>query len=176
MSTLDLVVAAHMRPNSDLSARIRKFGLTRGDLQLAKEQAREAGVWDRRASPSDLIAYFGQPMLAEPETLLYHLVLWPDHTFEFGVHEGGWVTHDGFALRRETPLPQRVALTSALGIFQVGWHTTTEVHRVLGPPETLQGWERMEDWFYRFPDQEQQIVLEFDFRLLTGLGSRAPIR
>lgn len=175
---LDLIIAATMRPNPDLAARLKKSSITPRDLQQARAQAIEGGVINRRISPSELIAYLGQPATTEPDSLKYDLNLWPDHTFEFGVHEAGWVTHNGFALRSDRPtrVPEQVPLSSVLPAFTVGLHTTSEVQLALGPPDTMHGWERMEDWFYRVPQSENHIVLEFDFRLLTGLGRRAPIR
>jgi hypothetical protein len=175
---LDLTIASQMRPHDALSSRLAELGLKRSILKATEKRAVEAGVVHQLRIPWMLIVdYFGEPGERGADHLTYELALWPAHQFRFGIHPQGWVTHDGFRLVSPTPVqvPELISSTEARKVFHPGHHTVAEVREAMRPPRLVQGWERMEDWYYAVGEGSRDLVLEFDFGLLTGIDQRTPI-
>jgi hypothetical protein len=174
---LDLILAAQMRGHIDLQGRLAARGISKNDLQVALRSAKDAGVIQRRVQPSELIAYIGRPNRDDPECLSYDLTLWPEHRFDFGIHEGGWILYRGFAVKQDVAsvaVPTLLSEGSARQAFRLGFHTRVHVQEVMGPAHIRQGWNGMEDLFYP-ADTDPMVVFEFDFGLLTGISARTPI-
>lgn len=176
---LDLTIASQMRPHAALSERLAELGLKRSILKVSAKRAAAAGVVKQIRIPWMLIVdYFGEPGARGADHLTYDLALWPGHQFRFGIHPDGWVTHDGFRLVSPTPVrvPAPLSLSEVRMVFHPGHHTVAEVRDVMSPPRLVQGWERMEDWYYTVGGPgSRDLVLEFDFGLLTGIDQRTPI-
>jgi hypothetical protein len=176
---LDLTIAAQMRPHADLFSRLDSLGLNRNLLKTIARTASQAGVIDRkRILWDDVVQYFGAPAHEGSDYAAYHLSLWPAHQFRFGIHEPGWVSQDGFELTVPEAMPiavSEVQIHHLTGLLRQGYHTTAEANGAFGRPRLVQGWERMEDWYYSVPGEDRDVVLEFDFGLLTSLGRRKPI-
>lgn len=174
---LDLTIASQMRPHAALSSRLADLGLRQQVLKTSARRAAEAGVINEIRIPWRRIAgYFGEPDEAAPDHLTYQLTLWPAHKFRFGIHPQGWVSYDGLQLVSPTRVrvPDPISLVEASKLFQPGRDTTAEIGKALGAPKLVQGWERMEDWYYPVRGA-RDLVLEFDFGLLTGIDQRNPI-
>lgn len=177
MMTLDLILAAQMRSYSALQSRLNAFGISTNDLRAALISAEQAGIMQRRVHPSEYIAYVGQPDHVGPNGISYNLRLWPDHRFDFGFHESGWLLYRGFTLREIVPSlarPTPLSAATAQRVFRTGFHTRAQIYEALGPAPTRQGWNGMEDLFYT-TDSATSIAFEFDFGLLTGISERNPI-
>lgn len=175
---LDLTIASQMRPHADLAVRLKRFGLKPAVLKASAKRASEAGIINQVRIPWRVaVDYFGEPTNRGPNDLIYKLVLWPSHLFRFGIHEQGWISHDGFQLI--TPNPAQIqkpkSLDEARMILTTGYHTVNEVRKSFDTPRVVQGWERMEDWYYTLPASRHNLALEFDFGLLTGVAERDPI-
>lgn len=174
---LDLTLASQMRPHPALSARLSEMGLGRRELKLSTKRAVEAGVVGQIRIPwTVVLEYFGEPEARGLDHLTYQLTLWPRHRFRFGIHPQGWVSHDGFQLvTPATPhVPKPTSLSDARRVLQPGYDTVLEVREILDAPKLVQGWERMEDWYYTIGPSSHNLVLEFDFGLLTGIDQRSP--
>jgi hypothetical protein len=175
---LDLTVASQMRPHADLAARLKLFGLRPAMLKASVRYATEAGVINQLRIPWRVIVdYFGEPVTHGSDYLVYQLVLWPSHQFHFEIHEQGWVSHNGFRLITPDPIQikQPKSLDEAKKVLTPGYHTALEIKDGLHAPRLVQGWERMEDWYYTLPMSRHHLALEFDFGLLTGVDERDPI-
>lgn len=174
---LDMILAAQMRSHARLESRLSALGVDRNALQVALTSAIAAGVMERRVQRSALIDHIGQPDRAGPKRLSYDLTLWPEHMFDFGIHEGGWILYQGFALKEPVTSVLPLTLQShmdAKRAFQIGYDTIVQVQDALGEAHTRQGWNGMEDLFYA-ADQGPNVAFEFDFGLLTGISTRNPI-
>jgi hypothetical protein len=158
---LDLTLASQMRPHPVLSARLRELGLSRRELKVAIKRAAEAGVIGQIRIPwMVVLEYFGEPEARGLDHLTYRLTLWPEHHFRFGIHPQGWVSHDGFQLitpaTRHVPTP--TVLSDARRVLQPGHDTVLEVREILDAPKLVQGWERMEDWYYIIGTDSRDLV------------------
>jgi hypothetical protein len=176
---LDLTIASQMRPHADLFSRLNSLGLNRSILKRTAQHASQAGVIDRkRILWDDVVRYFGTPTHQGSDHAAYRLSLWPAHQFRFGIHEIGCVSQDGFQLTVPEAMPITVSearIQLLTGLLRPGYHTTAEANGTLGRPRLVHGWERMEDWDYSVPGEDEDVVLEFDFGLLTSFGRRKPI-
>lgn len=175
---LDLTIASQMRPHAALKARLAESGVSSRVVKLSAKRAAEAGVINQVRIPwVAIVDYFGAPIERDSDHLTYELTLWPFHQFRFGIHPQGWVSHDGFQLVRPVTLeaPASVSLAEFRRVLHPGRDTVAEVRTILDDPRLVQGWERMEDWYYSNDTNQQNLVLQFDFGMLTGIDQRNPI-
>jgi hypothetical protein len=175
---LDLFLSSLMRQSTDLRARLAEAGVTKRDLQRAKEEAREAGLLRPFHVSQEIFAdHFGPPMRMEGNILTYALTLWPEHVYEIGIVEPGRIAHRGFVLKTESHIsrPASLDLSAVESAFDIGRHTQREVSATLGDAAKIEAWNPMEDWLYGPVDGDLYTVFEFDFGLLSGVTQRRPV-
>ena len=169
---LDLYLAATMRPGADLAERLQRFGISDRQLAAAKARAREAGFHDVRTLTVDLvIVHFGAPTVALQDRLLYDLVVWPQHRFEWRGLASGAATHEGFVMRESPVLPTwlSLSLSSVRSVFRPWFHPRHEIEAVLGDPAVDLSWGEMGEWYYGPALDGSEIVITFDYGLLRSI-------
>lgn len=173
---IDVFLASLMRPNPDLSDRLKRAGVTEEQLRVVTEEAKAAGLLSGHSlDPTAAETFFGAPMEKNSEHWRYELVLWPEHYFDLGLTESGRLLNKGFALRSpDLRLPASIPLEyeSVERVLRPGFHTQSEVKRLLGAPAESQGWNALEDWFYGPVRGDQFVVVELDFGLLATVSQR----
>jgi hypothetical protein len=175
---LDVFLASPMRDRPWLRDRLRGAGITPGQLLGAKRKAQAAGLL-RGIAPSreEFVQFFGEPLVSDDRHVTYELQLWPAHYYQLSLNNSGDVFHHGFVLKAaDTALRERTRLDGKLieQVFQVGFHTFTEVETILGSPAKTDGWGPMEDWSYDSSQGDEHLVFEFDLGLLTAMIRSAP--
>lgn len=167
-----MYLAATMRRGADLVRRLEQFGIRDAQLRAAKSRAEEVGFADARSLTIELVfAHFGRPTLAEGNQLLYDLVLWPEHRFEWRGLEWGGAAHEGFMLREAPTLPVWVplSLSSLRKTFTTWHHTRHEIQEVLGEPTLDLSWGELGEWYYGPAVDGSEIVMTFDYGLLRSI-------
>ena len=161
-----------MRPGADLARRLERFGIRDAELRTIKRRAEEVGFNDPlRLTIELVVAHFGRATLAHGDRLLYDLLLWPEHRFEWTALERGRAAHEGFVLREppRVPLWVPLSLSSLRNAFTPWHHTRHEIELVLGEPTLDLSWGELGEWYYGPAVDGSEIVLTFDYGLLRSI-------
>jgi hypothetical protein len=173
---LDTFLASLMRATPHLTERLKLASITRQHLDHIRNQAKEAGFLEGHSlNPDDFVTFFGKPKAKEHDRWRYELVLWPEHYYELRVTESGRLLDNGFVLKKpDTDLPSAIPPVHNVtaSVLRPGFHTQSEVQRVIGRPAETLGWNAMEDWFYGPVAGGEYLVMEFDFALLGRISQR----
>ncbi len=115
--------------------------------------------------------FFGSPILADSIVMVYPLTLWPAHQYEWEIGEAGRVSHGGIRLREELQLPSWLPrnLESVSDFFRLWHHTSHDVFRVLGEPDSEVSWGSDWEWHYVCEGEMNQIVFDFGHGLLREI-------
>ena len=170
---LDLWIAGTMSVTEDARGRLHSAGGAWASAEAAALRAKQTRLSDPfEADRSIVLELFGPPLREENGVLLFSLVLWPDHQYEWRVAPSGGVLHNGFLRRANTrvPAPARHSLVGFQEAFKPWLHTSTDVVDALGPASREDGWWPESTLFYGVGDGENTIAVTFDHELLCSIA------
>lgn len=173
---LDLWVAGTMLSPAEVAKRLASVGVTREDAKTVAESVKGT----RLASPltadrTAVLDVFGAPLEEKAGRLVYDLVLWPDHQYEWMVATGGRVASNGFARRAPDtiPAPDRMTVSAVAKLFQPWVHTRHDVLRTLGAPSRTDGWWPEVTLFYAGASGTEEVAFTFDHDLLSSIAKES---
>ena len=125
----------------------------------------------RRTSVDLIIVHFGVPTTAYPDRLVYDLVLWPDHAFEWHLNEWGGAGFDGFRLKADPELPTWIPLeiSAIRSVLRTSYLTAVEVDRLFGEPALDLSWGQLGEWYFGPSRAGDDICFAFDYGLLRAI-------
>jgi hypothetical protein len=172
-TSLDLYLIGTMRDDPVLRRLAVQHGVSDADVRAML--GKTAGFNDATQITEERVrSLFGRPELEEPGRLAYALAIWPAHVFRWGLHLKGLAYHEGFALR----IPDAIAdlgydLGSALDVLRPWYHTREHAEELLGAPALDQSWGSIGEWYYGPTAGGDDVLLQFDYCLLTRVVRKA---
>jgi hypothetical protein len=173
---LDLWLAAAMEKDATLRRFLARSGVEESALTAVRSAAAAAGISERCLStPAQIVEFFGAPVTARADRLVYNSVLWPAHQFIWAVSRWGDAGALGFRLREPLALaPIRVdAELEQLRAHLRAWHHTEhEVRCALGAADRMVGDPYSSYWLYATSDQRVCVQFAFTWGLLRDVSTR----
>lgn len=175
LTQLDRYLAGTMSDSEELEHRLQAVGETHSAVRAAARNLLESSAAFRdplTRTVQEVVSVFGEPTAREGSRVLYQVMLWPEHWFQWRFGGSDRVTDQAFVRRDARPVerPAELTLSSLRQTLEPWYHTAQDARQVLGPPLN------QEDWWPSLLQEfgvsgARSVRLSFEHGLLTSFQS-----
>lgn len=138
--------------------------------------ARAAGLHDvQQCTIESVTQFFGAPLTKEPHHVVFELLLWPDHLYEWIWAKDGTLFRSGFVRRWGGEVPKGMNIHAAAGLLRPWYHTELDINRALGKPLEVNGWWPEYTFVYALSSDDQVLKLTLQHGLLVEHPEPPPV-
>jgi hypothetical protein len=173
---IDLWLAAAMAMDPTLRRFLVRSGVEQRTVADVRGAAAAAGISERSlTTPARIVDFFGAPVIARADRLVYDSALWPAHQFIWAISRWGDAGPLGFRLREAlalTPLRVDADLEQLRAHLHPCHHTEHEVRCALGPADRMIGYPHSSQWLYVTSIRRICVQFAFSWGLLCEITTR----